>query len=78
MAAADSAERAIKQRQEGRLATGSHVFDPELLRQQVMAEPLRQLARRYSIFDVALAKRCKKLGLPPPGRGYWAKKSAID
>ena len=29
---------------------------------------------RYGISDVALAKRCRKLQVPLPGRGYWAKK----
>lgn len=37
---------------------------------------MRSLAKRYDVSDVALAKWCKKLRVPVPGRGYWAKKAA--
>ena len=30
-------------------------------------------AKEYGIASVALVKICKKLKIPPPGRGYWAK-----
>jgi predicted transcriptional regulator of viral defense system len=49
-------------------------WDRQALAQDVWAEPLKHLARRYGISDVALAKRCRKLGIALPGRGYWAKK----
>lgn len=35
--------------------------------------PISRLAERFGISDVALAKKCKKLGIPRPERGYWAR-----
>ncbi len=40
---------------------------------QVWKEPMSSLARRYNISDVGLAKVCRKLNVPIPPRGYWAK-----
>jgi hypothetical protein len=37
---------------------------------------LTKLAKQYDVSDVALAKACRKLSTPLPGRGYWAKKDA--
>jgi hypothetical protein len=37
---------------------------------------MRTLAEKYGISDVGLAKNCRKLSIPLPGRGYWAKISA--
>jgi len=34
------------------------------------------MAVRYGISGVALAKTCRKLRVPPPSRGYWAKVKA--
>jgi hypothetical protein len=52
----------------------------ELSREELYAivwqEPMRTLAKRFSVSDVAMAKWCKKLHIPVPGRGYWAKKAA--
>jgi hypothetical protein len=48
----------------------------EALYKEVWAEPVRTVAERYGVSDVALAKICKKLAIPLPGRGYWAKKKA--
>jgi hypothetical protein len=33
---------------------------------------MTELAQDFGLSDVALAKRCRKLGVPVPGRGYWA------
>ena len=44
------------------------------LYEQVWAEPVTQLARRYSFSDVWLAKICRKYNIPRPPRGYWARK----
>jgi hypothetical protein len=46
------------------------------LYEQVWSEPMQTLASRYGMSDVALAKNCRKLNIPLPGRGYWAKKAA--
>jgi len=37
---------------------------------------MQHLATRFGLSDVAVAKRCRKLNIPVPGRGYWARKSA--
>jgi hypothetical protein len=39
-------------------------------------KPLSELAIDFKISDVALGKRCKRLGIPVPGRGYWARLDA--
>ena len=36
-------------------------------------EALKWLAKKYNISDVGLAKICKKMEIPRPGRGFWAK-----
>jgi hypothetical protein len=46
------------------------------LYEMVWAEPVRTVAARYNVSDVAFAKICRTLGVPLPGRGYWAKKAA--
>lgn len=35
--------------------------------------PTTQVAKTLGVSDVAVAKRCKKLNVPKPTRGYWAK-----
>ena len=42
----------------------------------VWATPMRSVAKEFGISNVALAKRCRRMGIPVPGRGYWAKKAA--
>jgi len=37
---------------------------------------MRDLAEDFGISDVGLAKRCRRLGIPVPGRGYWARVDA--
>lgn len=46
------------------------------LYKQVWDTPMRVLAKQYGVSDVALAKVCKALGVPRPGRGYWKRKAA--
>lgn len=43
---------------------------------EVWNQPIVKLARKYGISDVALGKACRKLRIPHPGRGYWAKWTA--
>ena len=40
------------------------------------SKPISELAKDFCISDVGLAKRCKRLGIPIPGRGYWARVDA--
>ena len=35
---------------------------------------LVNVAKFYGVSDVAVAKRCKKLGVEKPPRGYWNNK----
>lgn len=45
----------------------------EALYEQVWCQPVHTLARQYRISGVALAKICRKLKVPVPPRGYWAR-----
>lgn len=51
-------------------------YPRETLYREVWEQPVKILCMKYGISDVALAKVCKKLLVPVPGRGYWAKKRA--
>src|SRR5690349_19734784 len=48
----------------------------EDLYELVWSKPMRDLAADFGISDVGLAKRCRRLGIPVPGRGYWARVDA--
>ncbi|MCG7879145.1 MAG: hypothetical protein N0C90_22845, partial [Candidatus Thiodiazotropha endolucinida] len=39
----------------------------------VWEQPARQIARELGISDVALGKLCRRLQVPKPPRGYWAR-----
>ena len=43
------------------------------LYEQVWKEPVRTVAKRYAVSDVALGKICRKLSVPLPGLGYWTR-----
>lgn len=45
----------------------------EELYAQVWSEPMSKLAKRYGLSDRGLAKTCARMGIPVPGRGYWAR-----
>ncbi len=51
-------------------------IDREALYQEVWADPVTVVAERYGLSDVGLAKICRKLTIPLPSRGYWAKVKA--
>jgi hypothetical protein len=46
------------------------------LYERVWAQPVAQLARAWEISGVGLAKACRRLQVPLPPRGYWAKARA--
>jgi hypothetical protein len=48
----------------------------EDLYELVWSKPMADLAKDFGISDVGLAKRCRRLGVPVPGRGYWARVDA--
>ena len=54
----------------------THRFTRQELYDFVWEEPRSTLAKRYAISDVALAKACRRAGIPMPDRGYWAKRQA--
>jgi hypothetical protein len=55
---------------------GKSQWNRESLYEEVWQSPVSKVAEKYGISDVAIAKVCKKLKIPVPGRGYWARKSA--
>lgn len=52
------------------------VYEREALYAEVWSEPMTTLARRFGISDVGLRKICKRLAIPLPSAGHWAKKRA--
>ena len=48
-------------------------YDREELYRKVWEKPLLRVAEEYGVSAVALGKTCRKLSVPVPGRGYWAK-----
>lgn len=51
-------------------------YEREKLYNEIWAEPMTTVAKRYGISDVALRKQCKKLKIPTPPNGHWAKVKA--
>src|SRR5262245_33371845 len=52
------------------------VYKREELYALVWDKPMREVARMVGVSDVALAKTCRSMGIPLPGRGYWARKAS--
>lgn len=52
---------------------GTECYKRETLYEEVWAQPLLEVARHYGVSDVAIAKTCRKMHIPLPGRGYWSK-----
>lgn len=48
----------------------------ETLYELIWSRPMIEVAKQYGLSDVGLAKICRRLNIPVPGRGYWAKKEA--
>lgn len=51
-------------------------YEREKLYNEIWAEPMTTVAKRYGISDVALRKHCRKLNIPTPPNGHWAKVQA--
>ena len=49
----------------------SFVLTRDQLYDLVWSEPMQRLVKQIGISDVAIAKHCRKLGVPVPERGYW-------
>ncbi len=54
----------------------TNTYEREKLYQEVWKEPALVVAKRYGVSSVALAKACRKLSVPLPPRGYWARARA--
>ena len=48
-------------------------YNREELYQKVWEKPMIKVAEQYGVSSVALGKVCRKLSVPVPGRGHWAK-----
>jgi hypothetical protein len=48
-------------------------YEREKLYAEVWEEPVLRVALRYGISNVGLAKICRRLSVPLPPRGYWAR-----
>ena len=51
----------------------TEIYDREKLYEEIWKEPVLMVANRYGVSNVALAKACRKLAVPLPPRGYWAR-----
>ena len=49
-------------------------WNREQLYSEVWETPLVKLAAKYNVSAVEIGKVCRKLQVPLPGRGHWAKK----
>lgn len=54
----------------------SHSFSRKELYDLVWSEPMRDIAKRFEISDVGLAKACRNAEIPVPPRGFWNKQKA--
>jgi hypothetical protein len=48
-------------------------YDRDKLYNEVWENPVTKVAEQYGVSDVAIAKVCRKMRIPVPGRGYWRK-----
>ncbi len=48
-------------------------IDPDDLLLAVWSEPVTSVAASFDVSDKAIEKRCKRLNVIKPPRGYWAK-----
>lgn len=53
-----------------------HRFTREELYKAVWSEPIRLLAHRLDVSDVALAKACRRAAIPTPVPAYWMRRKA--
>jgi hypothetical protein len=55
---------------------GGPTIRREALYEEVWSTPLAKLCEKYGLSDNGLRKVCKRLNVPIPWRGYWAKVAA--
>jgi ankyrin repeat protein len=62
-----------REKQKEEFARLARRYDRTILYEQVWAQPVQEVAKSYSISGVMLGKVCRKLHVPVPPRGYWAR-----
>ena len=58
------------------MARSAHELSREELHALVWSKPVQRAALEFGVSDVAVAKVCRRLQIPLPPRGYWARKDA--
>ncbi len=58
------------------MGSNDQFWNRDELYEEVWSTPMWTLAKKYGTSDVGLAKVCRKLTIPLPGRGYWAREQA--
>ena len=53
-------------------------YSREQLHETIWSKPCVKLAAELGISDVGLSKTCRRMGIPRPPRGYWARVEAGD
>jgi hypothetical protein len=61
---------------EGAPPKGPTTITRDELYRRVWETPMSKLAKEFGLSDVGLAKTCKRLDIPYPPRGWWARKAA--
>ena len=56
--------------------SGPQSITREELYRRVWETPMSKLAKEFGLSDVGLAKTCKRMDVPYPPRGWWARKAA--
>ena len=62
-----------RERRRDELARLMSRCDRAALYEQVWSQPVQDVAKSYGISGVGLGKVCRKLHVPVPPRGYWAR-----
>lgn len=60
----------------GGIIMETRIYEREKLYKEVWKVPMTTLSKRYGVSDVALRTQCKKMGIPLPKAGHWAKVKA--
>jgi hypothetical protein len=55
------------------MASENVVYRRADLYEEIWKEPVRTVAKRYGVSDVALGKICRRMRIPIPGLGHWAR-----
>ncbi len=62
-----------RERRRDELARLMGRYDRAALHEQVWSQPALEVAKSHGISGVRLGKVCRKLQIPVPPRGYWAR-----